>query len=497
MGQYRTLSGIVITSIRQQDMESIRRWRNSQLSILRQQVAISENEQQRYFQERVVKAFDSTTPSEILLSIIENDVCIGYGGFVHIDWIYKRAEISFILATDIIETSERFEQLFIEFVTLLKQIAFTELGFHRLTAECYATRPKMPFLLQKGGFREEGIFQEHVFKDGKWVDALRFGLIHVECAAPMQQAVLISCCSKKVPLVEAVRKAAIKAQRFACIHGADSDPNVICRYFVEYFWNIPSINDLSIETVIDYCKQHGIGAIIPTSDLELDFWASHKQRLATDDIFVMVSSSETIAICRNKMRFMEKTEELEICAIPTATAIEGIHATWFVVKEQMGAGSRKIGLRLNRQQALDFAQDMKAPVFQPYIEGIEFSIDVYVHNTVRGIVVRRRDRIVDGESQITTTVRDSLIESKVERLALGLGIEGHAVFQVIKTAEGTPYFLECNPRFGGASTASLFVGLDSFFWFFSECAQVDNSSFTRNEQEFSQIRYPKDTYRWS
>ena len=491
--RYTTSSGYILVPLRQQDMELIRQWRNGQTAILRQQKPITTDEQTRYFEERVAPGFRTPHPSEILFSIMKKERCIGYGGLVHVNWEYKRAEISFLVQLGIQETSKLFEKLFLEFVDVLKEIAFDELQFHRLTAECYAIRPKIPYLLQKSGFRKEGHLVSYVYKGGCWVDAYMYGLINSSKCASMQQGVLISCSSKKVPLIEAVRRAAYKAESFCTIHGCDSDPNVISRHFVDHFWHVPPFEKLKIHDVVRYCKKHNVGAVIPTSDRELAFWAGAKAFLHKNGIHVMVSNVQALQICHDKLAFMKFVKKLKCTAIPTVTSLEELTAKSIVVKERRGAGSHHLGLKLSPKEAHAFAQTLQESLFQPYIHGVEYSIDLFAsHKKVHGIVVRERNVIVDGESQVTTTVCNKTLEAQVMRVARALNIYGHAVFQVIQAKNGAYYFVECNPRFGGASTASLEVGLDSFYWFFMECKKEALPPFVRKESEIRQVRYPQD-----
>ena len=166
------------------------------------------------------------------------------------------------------------------------------------------------------------------------------------------------------------------------------------------------------------------------------------------------------------------------------------------MKERWGAGSVDVGINLSKDEAIDYAKKLKEPIFQPYINGKEYSIDLYrdKQKKVKGIVVRCRDLIVNGESQITTTMRYPELEELGVAIANHVDIFGHAVIQVIETTPKVFHILECNPRFGGASTASITVGLDSFYWFFLECLgeSLDDYSFQRKSGEIRQVRVPQD-----
>ena len=126
----------------------------------------------------------------------------------------------------------------------------------------------------------------------------------------------------------------------------------------------------------------------------------------------------------------------------------------------------------------------------------EVSVDVYIDTKgkAKGTVVRTRDLVVDGESQITTTIRNERLENLCTDLAEKLKLYGHVIFQILISPEGAFHIIECNSRFGGASTLSLSVGLDSFYWFLLEASgeTLDDYPFLRATVEKKQIRYPED-----
>jgi hypothetical protein len=91
------LDNIKIVPIRYEDRLLIMRWRNEQMYHLRQQKLLTEADQNNYFDNVVSKLFDADEPNQLLFSYLHDDVCIGYGGLVHINWKDKNAEISFII----------------------------------------------------------------------------------------------------------------------------------------------------------------------------------------------------------------------------------------------------------------------------------------------------------------------------------------------------------------------------------------------------------------
>ena len=307
--------------------------------------------------------------------------------------------------------------------------------------------------------------------------------------------VLISSVSKKVPLIRAVRKALARVQEGGNIIGADADPSCIGKHFVDDFWQTHRLSDLEFSSFLSDSQRLGIRCIIPTRDGELEFYAENKENLAKAGISVMVSDLSAISTCIDKYHFYELLKSQGFPVIQTCLTLEKIEASEYVVKERFGAGGKNLALKISREEAEKHSIRLKKPIFQPFISGSEVSVDVYLNSSqkVKGIVARKRELVVHGESQITTTFRDPSLERLCSKMAETLQLSGHVMFQLIKNDQGYQV-LECNPRFGGASTLSLAVGLDSFYWYFLEVQDKDHADipYIRSLEEKTLVRYPED-----
>jgi len=309
--------------------------------------------------------------------------------------------------------------------------------------------------------------------------------------------VLVTSVSRKVPLVREVRKALEKFSPGSQIIGADSNPDSLGRYFVDKFWEMPTLVDLCAEDIKNYCLEHRISAIIPTRDGELEFFARSKPFMEANGISVMTSEVDGVRICLDKLLFFDVLKnQQKINAIYTTSEPDNIDCKRWVVKERFGSGSRGIKLNLTADDAQSAGSKLEDPVYQPFIEGREFSIDTYINKSgvTVGSVTRSRDRIVGGESQITTTIAMPGIEEMCQAAAAEMCLTSHLVFQAIVDSEGKIHVVECNCRFGGASSLSVAAGLDSFYWFFLECAGDDLShiNFIPRSHQLRQVRYPED-----
>ena len=313
------------------------------------------------------------------------------------------------------------------------------------------------------------------------------------------QSVLISSLSKKVPLVNSVASAVRKLGQPLELVGADSNAACIAQHFVDRFWRMPQLQQLRLDELLAYCEENRVRMIVPTRDGELAWFAAHRNELEASGISVLVSDQEAVRLCLDKLAFYEFGEQEGFPVIPTVTDLTVLDASSYVVKERYGAGALNIAVNVTMEEAERHARLLDSPIFQPFVQGMEVSADLYVDRKGRckGVVLRKRELIVNGESQVTVTFQDERLEKLCAAFAVKLGIYGHAIMQLFIDEHGEYHFIECNARLGGASRLSLEMGLDSLYWFLleSEGADMEEYPFCRCQQEKRLIRYAEDVIR--
>lgn len=161
-----------IESIRMDDAEKIRQWRNQQISVLRQKKILTKAEQQSYFTQVILSEFPKIDPNPILVRFLLGNEMIGYGGIVHLDWLSKQGEVSFLLETNRSKISDRYAFELGVFFHLIKQLAFGHLKLNKLTTEAYAHRPHHVDAIENSGFTRVEILKNRARVKGKWVDGI-------------------------------------------------------------------------------------------------------------------------------------------------------------------------------------------------------------------------------------------------------------------------------------------------------------------------------------
>lgn len=158
--------------IRLMDREKIRMFRNAQLEVLRQNKAISKIEQDEYFQHVIKKSFSSHRPKMILFSIFYDSEFIGYGGFVHINWEAKTAEISFLTEPKRAKNLSLYRQDFSSFLKIISKIASDHVRLQYITTETFDIRTNTIKILKNFGFKQTQKLKRRVLINGKLHDSL-------------------------------------------------------------------------------------------------------------------------------------------------------------------------------------------------------------------------------------------------------------------------------------------------------------------------------------
>jgi predicted ATP-grasp superfamily ATP-dependent carboligase len=505
MSSYKVLNKQVFSSgnfsiipIRMEDRFDIMKWRNEQIYHLRQDKPLTAEDQEYYFSNVIASLFEQAKPNQILFSFLENEKCIGYGGLVHINWIDKNAEISFIMDTSL--ENERFDEIWNEYLSLIERVSFSELELNKINTYSYEFRSNLFKTLELNNYRLEAVLKNQIIFHGKYLNVLIHSKFNKKNNLIEKNFgnILITSLSKKTTLIEVVKCAASRISTSIKVIGGDSDKNSIGRYFVDDFWIISKDSSLDIENFISECLKRKIKMIIPTRDGELEFFSINKNIFQSNGINVMISNFESIKKCFDKLLFSNENGDFKEYFISTFDNINNCSFKSYVVKERYGAGSKSIGINLSKQDAIRHSKLMYSPIFQEFIEGIEISVDAYVDskNNVKGIILRKRELVINGESQITSTFENFEIEKQFIKIIKSLNLYGHVILQAIIDENSRLRIIECNARFGGASTLSVKAGLDSFYWFILESNNINihDAKFIKYPVPLKQIRYIKDLY---
>ena len=142
---------------------------------------------------------------------------------------------------------------------------------------------------------------------------------------------------------------------------------------------VPPVDDPAyLETLLEICRKHQVGVVIPLIDSELVTMAEARDRFAALGVRVLVSSPEVIRLCRDKQLTCEFLKAHGLGA-PAVFSYEEALDGPFPLLMKPRFGSRGLGQHClpDRPALVQREADRDVSVIQEYVCGQEFTVDVY------------------------------------------------------------------------------------------------------------------------
>ncbi|OAH54496.1 hypothetical protein AWH48_07815 [Domibacillus aminovorans] len=279
--------------------------------------------------------------------------------------------------------------------------------------------------------------------------------------------VLILSAGRRVELVQCFQIAAKKLNVKSSVVAGDCSDTAPALYFADRTYKLPRISESNyITSIIDACNQENITLIVPTIDTDLLILAENKNFIEEKtNAKVLISDISVVKICRDKINTQKFLEEnnFGIPKMYTDEEIENGDLQFpLFIKPKSGSSSINT-FKVNDSNELKVYRSLvNDAVIQDFMEGQEFTVDVFLdfESTVITIVPRLRIATRSGEISKGKIIRDQEIIDDVTRLMKVLKPIGHITVQLMKTNKGIEY-IEVNPRFGGGAPMSIKSGADS------------------------------------
>jgi carbamoyl-phosphate synthase large subunit len=245
--------------------------------------------------------------------------------------------------------------------------------------------------------------------------------------------------------------------------------------------------------------------LVPTIDSDLRLLADHKPRFEHLGCRVLVSEPDVIDICQDKRRtfgFLSKHgfDSPKTMSVRTALMADrrGELAWPCLLKRWDGSAGKDIAIVKDHSEMQFFARRIPNAMCQEFVEGTEYTCDVYVDfdMQVRCVVPRRRIEVRSGEVSKGQVVKDREIMSQARKLTelLHAG-PGVITLQLFVTTAGQIRFTEINPRFGGGVPLAIRAGADFPKWILQELAgRKPSIGFDKFKDGLMMLRYDAEVW---
>ena len=271
--------------------------------------------------------------------------------------------------------------------------------------------------------------------------------------------VLITSASRKVALVRTFREA-LAAEGGGTVIAADMSPLSAALYQADDAVLVPGSDDPAfIPTLLALCRVRNVGLLIPTRDEELPILSAHWDSFRAAGTIVMVGPRDTVMRCQDKAAFLAFCEAHGFPVPRTRRRSDPALRFPLFVRPRQGKGGYGAS-RVTSAAELDvWLERFPDAIIQDAVDAPEFTIDLFADFDGRliSIVPRERVRVMAGESFISRTARIPALIDASAALARALGLVGHNTIQCFYDG-ATPFFIEVNPRFGGAAQLGFAAG---------------------------------------
>ena len=278
---------------------------------------------------------------------------------------------------------------------------------------------------------------------------------------------LILSAGRRVELTKLFKKALEKLNLDGNIITADINNTAPALQFSDKYYLISRIDSENyIDDIINICLKEDINLIIPTIDTELLKLAENKEKIETlTKAKINISSLGVIKICRDKLKtqeFFQKNGFGVPKLISEKDILENNLKFPLFIKPFNGSSSINTFKIKNKEELMFFKNYISQPVIQEFIEGEEYTVDVFLDFESNPITIVPRQRLATRSGEISKglIIKNRKIIKDIKRLIKVLKPVGHITVQCMDTKNGIKY-IEINPRFGGGAPMSISAGADS------------------------------------
>jgi carbamoyl-phosphate synthase large subunit len=223
---------------------------------------------------------------------------------------------------------------------------------------------------------------------------------------------------------------------------------------------IPQADELSfLDRLFHIVKSYKVEVLMPSSGSDIYPYSENRKQLAEMGAQAIVSDRDKLEICRDKMLTFQTLSNKFLLPFTTNESNK-IHTFPVLAKPRFGKGSRGI-VKIDDESDLRYITSKRDDlVFQEYLPGTEYTVDVLSDLKGKPIIAVPRIRMQTkaGISTKGRVLRDPALELDCMKIAELVGIRGPCCMQMKESVEGRLKLIEINPRMGGGTIFTSLAG---------------------------------------
>lgn len=278
--------------------------------------------------------------------------------------------------------------------------------------------------------------------------------------------ILFTGTGRRVELLQAFRNAALCLNVKLKIYGADMAGTAPALAYCDFTRKICAMKDEDyIPQLLEICRRDKITLVIPTIDTDLLILSQNTDKFEEMGTRVLISNPDMVALCRDKNY---TSDFFESCGLKAPHPVNDHHLYKgeypCFIKPKDGSSSIDAYKVNTEDELVMYAGKIGDYIIQPFIEGKEYTVDIFCDFEGNPIYITPRERIAvrSGEVLKTRIELDEKIIEESKLLIKKFKPCGPMTVQLIRqNATGDDYYIEINPRYGGGAPLSIKAGADS------------------------------------
>ena len=278
--------------------------------------------------------------------------------------------------------------------------------------------------------------------------------------------ILVTGVGRRVELLQAFRQAALKLNIDLKIYGADMAGTAPALAYCDYTRKVCAMRDPQyIQQLVDICVADKIDLVMPTIDTDLLVLSRNVEKFEKVGTRVLISKPDKILICRDKNNTGDFFESCGLRAPKTYSDYKSYPGPYpCFIKPKDGSSSIN-AFKVEDEEELEvYAGQVEDYIIQPFVEGREFTIDIFCDFEGNPIFITPRERVQvrAGEVLKTQIYMDRTMIEESKKLCEAFKPCGPLTVQLIQDKNtGDNYYIEINPRYGGGAPLSMKAGARS------------------------------------
>ena len=275
--------------------------------------------------------------------------------------------------------------------------------------------------------------------------------------------ILFTGIGRRIELLQAFRQAALYVGVNLKIYGADMVGTAPALVYCDFVRRVCGMKEPEyISQLVDICEKDKIDLVIPTIDTDLLVLSENTEKFEKIGTRVLISQPKMIRICRDKNNTGVFFESCGLKAPKVYNNYEDYDGQYpCFIKPKDGSSSINAFKVDNAEELEIYAKQVEDYIIQPFIEGREYTIDIFCDFKGNPVYITPRERLQvrAGEVLQTQICMDSTMIDESIVLAEKFKPCGPMTVQLIREKEtGDNYYIEINPRYGGGAPLSMKAG---------------------------------------